>query len=153
MTISKAVRKDLKMKSYCRQRHCILTAKSKAIRIERNPLLLNHLKNCGGDVRIFVDEKIFIVGKKKTNCRNSWVIAKSHKELPAMMESKHPTSVMVFSAVVSNGRIMPPHFIKAGTKTNTSECVKILKEVLMPWIKNIANHKWVMFIQDSAPAH
>ena len=44
---------------------------------------------------------------------------------------------MFFSAVASDARIMPPHFIKAGTKINTSESVKILKEVLMPWIKNI----------------
>ena len=47
MTISKAVRKDWKMKSSCRQRRCILTAKSKAIRIERSLLLLNYPKNRG----------------------------------------------------------------------------------------------------------
>ena len=56
------------------------------------------------------------------------MIAKSQKELPAVMESKHPASVMVFSVVASNDKIMPPHFIKTGTKINTSECVKILKK-------------------------
>ena len=92
------------------------------MRIERSPLLLNHVKN-RGDVRIFVDENKFVVDKK-TNCCNSQVIAKSHKEILAEIKSKHPTSVMVFSAVVSNGRIMPPHFTKARIKINTSEYVK-----------------------------
>ena len=63
MTISKAVKKDLKIKSYFTQRHCLLTAKSKAIRIERIPLILNHLKN-REDVLIFVDEKKFAVNEK-----------------------------------------------------------------------------------------
>ena len=118
MMISKAVWKDLKRKSYCRQRYCILTVKSKIIRIERSPLLLNHLKNHGGDVRILVDEKKIVIDEK-TNC-NLWMIAKSHKEVHAMMESKHSVLVMVFSAVVSDGRIMPPDFLKAGMKINTS---------------------------------
>ena len=142
--VSKAVRKDVKMKSYCRQRCCLLNPKSKAIRVERSPLILNHLKNHEGDVRIFVDEKKFAVDEK-TNC-NFQVIRKSYEEIPAVMESKHPALVIVLSAVVNDDRIMPPHFIKAGSKINTSEYVKILKEVLIPWFKKYYNHEWVMFI-------
>ena len=153
MTISKAVRKDLKMKSYCRQRRCILTAKSKANRIKRNPQFFNYLKNGEGDVRIFMNEKKF-VGDKKTNRPNSRVIAKSHEELPAVMESQLPASIRVFfQQLQTNSKITPPHFIKAGTKSNTSEYVKILKEVLMPWIKKHCNHEPITFIQDLAPAH
>ena len=47
---------------------------SRAIRFERCPKLLNHLKNKGRHVRSFVDEKKFIVDKV-TNRQNMWVIA------------------------------------------------------------------------------
>ncbi len=104
MTISKAFRKDLKMKSYCSRRCCILTAKSKAIRIERRLMLLKHIKNRGGAARIFVNEKKFVVDEK-TNRRNSRVIAKSHQEVPAVMESKHTASVIVFF-VSCEGRVL-----------------------------------------------
>ena len=42
---------------------------------------------------------------------------------------------MVFAAVVSNGKVMPPYFIKVGLKINTAEYLKILKDFLMPWIR------------------
>ena len=138
ITISKVVQKDLKMKSYCRQRRCILTAKLKTIRTERSLLLLNHWKNRRGNVRIFVNEK--------RNYHNSQVIAKGHKEVFTEMKSKHPALVLVFLAVVSDSRIMPPHFIKAWTKINTSVYVKMLKKVLMPQIKKHSNQERIMFI-------
>ena len=99
-----------------------------------------------------MDKKKFVVDEK-TNCDNSQVIAKSHKEVPVVMESKHPLSVMVFLAVAGDGRIMCPHFIKAETKINTSKYVKTLKEVLMPWIKKHYYNEPAMFIQDSGSAH
>ena len=48
MIISDAVRKDFEMKSQCRRRRTILTAKSKVIRKERSPMPLHHLKHHGG---------------------------------------------------------------------------------------------------------
>ena len=129
MTISNAVRKDLGMKSFCRRRCNILTVKSKAIRKERSPLLLNHLKHHGGTVRIFVDKKKFVVDEA-SNCRNSRFIAKDSSCVPPVMQSKHPASVMVFGAIASDGKVMPPHFIEAGLKINMAEYLKILKEVL-----------------------
>ena len=60
---------------------------------------------------------------------------------------------MVFDVVASDGKVMSPHFIDAGLKINTAEYLKILKEVLLPWIKKNYDPMKVMFIQDSAPAH
>ena len=106
MTISKAVRKDLKIKTYCKQRHYILTAKLKAIRIERSPLLLNHLKNCGGDVRIFMDEKKFIVDKKQIIVtHDSWRISCS--------DGKQTSNTG--RGFFSSWEQQSPLFIKAGT--------------------------------------
>ena len=152
MMIYNAVRKDLMMKSFSRQCQNILTERSMKIRKERSHLLLNHLKHKGGSVRIFVDEKKFMVDEV-ANCRNSWFIAKDPSCVPPVMRSKHPASVMVFGVVASDGKVMPPHFIDAGLKINTAEYLKILKEVLLPWIKKNYDPIKVIFIQDSAPAH
>ena len=48
---------------------------------------------------------------------------------------------------------MPPHFIEAGLKINTAEYLKILKDVLMSWIRRKYDPFKVMLVQDSAPAH
>ena len=69
------------------------------------------------------------------------------------MQSKNPASVMVFAAVASDGKVMPSHFIEAGLKINTAEYLKILKDVLMPWIRRNYDPFKVMLVQDSAPAH
>ena len=81
-TIANAVKQDLSMKFYTRRRRNILTA----IRSERCPKLLNHLKNTGGDVRIFVDEKNFLVDEV-ANRRNSRIIAMNPSEVPPVLAS------------------------------------------------------------------
>ena len=57
------------------------------------------------------------------------------------------------SKLASDGKVMPPHFIEAGLKINTAEYLKILKDVLMPWIRRNYDPFKVMLVQDSAPAH
>jgi transposase len=151
-TIARGVKGDLGMKSYVRRRRNILTARSMAIRAERSPNLLSHLKHKGGNVRVFVDEKKFVVDEV-TNRQNSRVIAYDPSEVPPVLQSKNPASAMVFGAVASDGRLMPPHFIAAGLKINTAEYMKILEGVMMPWIKRYYEPSKVMFVQDSAPAH
>ena len=69
------------------------------------------------------------------------------------MQSKNPASVIVFAAVASDGKVMPPHFIEAGLKINIAGYLKILKDVLMPWIRRNYDPFKVMLVQDSAPAH
>ena len=71
-----------------------------------------------------------------------------------MIQSKNPASVMVFAAVASDGKVMPPHFIEAGLKINTAENLKILKDVLMQWIRRKYDpFKVMLVVQDSEPAH
>ena len=88
-----------------------------------------------------------------TNCRNSRIIAYNPSDVPPVVQSKHHASMMVFGAVASNSEVMPMHFIEAGLKVNTEEYLKILKEVLIPWIKKNYDPKKVMFIWDSTSAH
>ena len=133
-TISRAVKEDLGMKSYVRRVRNLLTTRSRALRAERCPKFLNHLKHKGGHVCVFVDEKKFVVDEAG-NKQNTRIIAFDPSEVPPVMQSKNPASVMVFAAVASDGNVMPPHFIEAGVKINTADYLKILKDVLMPWIR------------------
>ena len=48
---------------------------------------------------------------------------------------------------------MPPHFIEAGLKINIAEYLKILKDILVSWIRRNYDPFKVMIIQDSAPVH
>ena len=83
-TVSRAVKEDLGMKSYVRRVRNLLTTRSRALRGERDPNLLNHLKHKGGHVRVFVDEKKFIVDEV-ANRQNTWVIAFDLSEVPPVM--------------------------------------------------------------------
>ena len=146
-TISKAVG----MKLYVRRVRNLLTTGSRALRGERCAKLLNHLNHKGGHVRVLVDEKKFVVDEV-ANRQNTLVIAFDPSEVPPVMQSKNPTSVMVFAAVVSDGKVMPPHFIKAGLKINRAEYLKILEDVLTPWIRRNYDPFKVMILQDCARA-
>ena len=65
-TIANAIKIDLGMKFYTRRQKNILTAKTTAIHRERCSKLLSHLKNHGSDIRIFVDEKKFVLMRLPT---------------------------------------------------------------------------------------
>ena len=151
-TIRRAVNRDLGMRSYVRRRRNLLTEKAKETRKERAPGLLRHLKTRGHHVTVFVDEKNFTVDEV-TNRQNSRVIATSPAEVPPVLESKHPASVMVFGAVAGDGRVMPPHFVPAGLRIGTTEYLGILEEVLIPWLEQYYSLEDVVLIQDSAQAH
>ena len=69
------------------------------------------------------------------NRHNARVIAIDLSEVPSVFHTKNPTSVMVFGAVMSDGSVMPPHFIDAGLKINTAQYIAILKTILLPWME------------------
>ena len=74
-TVSRSVNRDLGMTSYVRRRRHLLTAKTKAIRVERYPKLLSFIKHqISGKALEFMDEKMFTVDAE-VNRRNSGVIA------------------------------------------------------------------------------
>ena len=119
-TISRAVNEDLDMKSYVRRVRNLLTTRSRSLRAGRCPKLLNHLKHKGGHVRVFVDKKKFVVDVV-ANKQNTRIIAFDSSDVPTVMQSKNPASVMVFAAVASDGKVMFPHFFEAGLRINTAE--------------------------------
>ena len=58
--------------------------------------------------------------------------------VPRVMKTKFPTTVMVIGMVSSEGHIMPPHVFEVGSKVNTKVYLDVLKSVVMPWCNQVA---------------
>ena len=80
-------------------------------------------------------------------------IATNNRDVPRVMKTKFPATVMVFGMVSSESHIMPPHSFKVGLKVNTKVYLNVLKSVVIPWCNQVAGEKPWVWQQDSAPAH
>ena len=84
--------------------------------------------------------------------RQIW-IATNNRDVPRVMKTKFPATVMVFGVVSSEGHIMPPHIFEVGLKVNTKVYLDLLKSVVIPWCNQVAGGRPWVWQQDSAPAH
>ena len=80
-------------------------------------------------------------------------IATDNRNVPRVMKTKFPATVMVFGVVSSEGHIVPPHIIEVGFKVNTKVYLDVLKSVVIPWCNQVAGDKPWVWQQDSEPAH
>ena len=80
-------------------------------------------------------------------------IAINNRDLPRVMKTKFPATVMVFGVVSSEGHIMPPYIFKVGLKVNTKVYLDGLKSVVSPWCNQVASGWPWVWQQDLAPAH
>ena len=81
-----------------------------------------------------------------------WIV-KNNWDVPRVMKTKFPTTVMVFGVVSSEGHIMPPHIFEVGLKVNTKVYLDVLKSVVIPWCNQVAGGRPWVWPQNSAPAH
>ena len=81
-----------------------------------------------------------------------WV-ATNNRDVPRVMKTKFPATVMVFGVVLSEGHIMPPHIFEVGLKVNTKVYLDVLKSVVIPWGNQVAGGRPWVWQQDSAPTH
>ena len=58
--------------------------------------------------------------------------------MPWVMKTKLPATVMVFGVVSSEANIMPPHIFEVGLKINTKVYLDVLKSVVIPWCYQVA---------------
>ena len=82
-----------------------------------------------------------------SKCKSSWF------NVPGVMKTKFPATVMVFGVVSSEGHIMPPHIFEVGLKVNTKVYLDVLKSVVIPWCNQVAGGRPWVWQQDSAQAH
>ena len=80
-------------------------------------------------------------------------IATNNRDVPRVMKTKFPATVMVFGVVSSEGHVMLPHIFEIGLKVNTKVYLDVLKSVVIPWCNQVAGGRPWVWQQDSASAH
>lgn len=84
-------------------------------------------------VTLFSDEKNFYVNSVTNSRTDRYISTKGPQDVEASIKlsfrTKHPASVMVFGLVSSDGKKMPPVFIKQGLKVNTDVYLGILNNM------------------------
>ena len=73
--------------------------------------------------------------------------------IPRVMKTKFPATVIVFGVVSSESHIMPPHIFEVGLKVNTKVYLDVLKSVVILWCNQVAGGRPWVWQQDSVPAH
>ena len=90
---------------------------------------------------------------QSTDSQNHRWIATNNRDVPRVMKTKFPATVMVFGVVSSEGHIMPPHIFEVGLKVSTKVYLDVLKTVVISWCNQVADDWPWVWQQDSAPAH
>ena len=80
-------------------------------------------------------------------------IATNNMDVPRVMKTKFPATVMVLGVVSSEGHIVPPHIFEVGLKVNTKVYLDVLKSVVIPWCNQVASGRPWMWQQDSVTAN
>ena len=80
-------------------------------------------------------------------------IATNNRDVPRVMKTKFPATVMVFGVVSSEGHIMPPHIFEVGLKVNAKVNLDVLNSVVISWCNQVAGGRPWVWQQDSVPAH
>ena len=80
-------------------------------------------------------------------------IATNNWDVPRVMKTKFPATVMVFGVVSSEGHLMPPHIFEVDLKVNTKVFMDVLKSVVVTWCNQVAGGRPWVWQQDSTPTH
>ena len=80
-------------------------------------------------------------------------IATNNRDVPRVMKTKFPATVMVFGVVSSEGHIMLSHTFEVGLKVNTKVYLDVLKSVVISWCNQVAGARLWVWHQDSASVH
>ena len=72
--------------------------------------------------------------------------------VPRVVKTKFPATVMVFDVISSEGHIMPPHIFEVSLEVNTKVYLDVLKSVVIPWCNQVASDIPWVWQQGSVPA-
>ena len=74
-------------------------------------------------------------------------------DVPRVMKTKFPATVMAFGVNSSNGDVMPPYIFETSIRVNTEIYLHVMKTVVLFWIKQVVRDRPWVWQQDSAPSH
>ena len=131
----------------------LMTEATRSSRLNKAKKLLSTLKNPKEPYPLifFSDQKNFSQDHK-VNTRNSSVSAVTQ---PTFLLSWRASSLQltVIGVVSSEGHVMPPHFFPKGLWIAVQNYLSVLRDVIKPWMDQIADGCHYIFQQDSTLAH
>ena len=148
------VKEDLRYKSYSLRRGQFMTERTKETRLLKAKALLNRLKRpLAPDMLIFFsDVKNFTQDQKVNSKNNRWLCA-DPSDVPIIMRTKFPASVIVQGVVSNKGNVMPPHNFKAGLKINADVYLEVMLTVVKPGMDRVAAGGPFIWQPDGVPPH
>lgn len=155
-SISRLIREDLHMRAYRPQRAQLLSAPTRAKRLQRSRQLFQRFTPSQVESIVFSDEKQFRL-QETYNRQNNRVYAVRIEDLPVqqriIQRVQKPASLLVWAAVSFRGKFslhfVPPH----QTIDRFYYRDEILRNVLFPEAQRLhLGGDWT-FMQDGAPAH
>ena len=66
-------------------------------------------------------------------------------EIAHVMHTKFLTTILVLGIESNEGHIMSPHFFQKGRWINAPVYIKVLKEVVKPWIDSVRENRLYIF--------
>ncbi|XP_014484223.1 PREDICTED: uncharacterized protein LOC106749367 [Dinoponera quadriceps] len=110
-TIRRIIHEDLQYNSYAMHRGQFMSAQTREQRFIGAQQLLNKLKHpeISDMLWSFSDEKNFDQDQKINRRNDRWLCA-DPSDVPRVMHTKFPATVIVLGAVSNKGYVMPPHF-------------------------------------------
>jgi hypothetical protein len=131
-----------------------MTAATKKTRFEKASALLNRLKHPPvQDILIFFSDEKNFSQDQNVNSRNNRWLCDDPSEVPIVMKTKFPATVMVLGVVSNKGDVMPPHIFESGLRVNTDVYLDVMTNVVKPWMDGVACGRPYIWQQDGAPAH
>lgn len=76
----------------------------------------------------------------------------SHSEVPSVMHTKYPATVMVSGLWGSEGQEMPRYIFSQGLRVQAFRYINGYKKVVKPGINKVCNGRIYVFKQNSAPS-
>ena len=152
--VRKIVKEDLRYKSYGLRKGQFMSEATKLRRLEKAKKLLNRLKKppTPNILIFFSDEKNFQQDQVVNSRNNRW-LCDDPEEVPIVMKTKFPATVMVLGVVSNEGDVMPPHVFPHGLRVNTEAYLDVMVTVVKPWMDGVAAGRPYIWQQDGAPAH
>ena len=130
-TIQRCVDEDLHYKSYRMQTGQLLTQATKDRRLLNSTKLLNKLKRPkeSNMLWFFSNEKNFYQDQAHNRQNHRW-IAMCPNDVPRVMKTKFPNTVIVFGVISSDGDVMPPHIFETGLRVDTEIYLQLMDTVV-----------------------
>ena len=149
------MKKDLGVKSLTKRKIQMLMPVQRQKRVTRGKKILNWLKEGHrGKVLVFSDEKDFHVDKY-INRRNSRYISTSVKDAPPKIKyvgaSKFPAKAMMLGVICSDGKALPPVWIKGNMDGPMYK--NILSRKVFPVLDATYGKGGYVWTQDGASCH